>query len=237
MKLIVILPVIIAIIIIKLLIGRPPRIKYKQLSKPLKTSQLYELKNGDVQYYNTATKQGVYSCINDELLQSNWHENRNNSVRVHNYPRGWDKIHNRKYHGMYLYHRTHLAPFRYTLLEDDRVIVTATSELNCGLKPLANFSPNIENWQKYTYDLIKHHQHQVLIDPPRPNNKTNTTLSLEDFERLSTRFIKKYPSHHFVYHGQANYSEPNNPPDSVSVEFLDQTKHRILFEVTLTNRW
>lgn len=212
------------------------KINYREVKRELRLYKIYKLKLNQVVYYNTLHTQGVYACLNNRLLQRNWQVPRDNNVRRLSFVRGWNKINNRKIGQSYLYHRTHLAPFRYTLLENSHVLVTGTSHLNCGIKPVFDYYPNIEDWQNYTYDLVKRNFGKTIKNPIRGQNDIDAHLSLEDFERLSTKIIKKQPYDTFVYYGQAVYKNKIDPCSYVRVRFYNQTKHKLLFDVILENK-
>lgn len=132
----------------------------------------------------------------------------------------------------YLYHRTHLVPFRYCL-DELWTTVWAFSRLNNGTRPQLGqiISPqDISQRHPQVMRLIWQAHGRNLEDPKLGNQ----TLCLADFEQASDHIINQHPNHRYSYFGQASFV--NNNTENIFIELYDQTSHDVIFSVVFNNR-
>lgn len=184
---------------------------------------------------------GVYACVNYEYAHAS------KRVGTPQYTLSdWDKklqrsieIDGRKY---WMREHTHLVPFRYCRLEDDRVLINGTTHLNMGSRPDKKFIIQKEDRRKNKKkfeDLIKKFDGNFISGKylSRSNSPEGTHYSLEDFEEFSTDYMKKEKDKKFIYYGIALYKDTNNkkPPVSVEIGFYDLSDKKYIFRALLDN--
>lgn len=200
--------------------------------------------NYTVYTYNDNYNQAVITPINYRSMEYNWQFERSNNERQNSNPRNWPK--NKWVYGsqfrtpsnpkgkIWLYERTHLAPFRFTRTEDNIVTISGSTELNTGKIPLRNYNPgDLNRYQKSVLSLIYKAHGRSIKYPYRLGGIYGSALSLEDFERAATTIIKQNKYDQFVYYSLAYYQ--NNWPKTVRVRFYNLSKNKLVFDVFLNN--
>lgn len=144
----------------------------------------------------------------------------------------------------YTYHRVHLVPFRYCLLEDRRVMITGTSHLNMGNRPMYGLLRN--RWDELPERFIREtlkptgsgvRPNICYYEHPTTDIERTTYFSLDDYERLADYVINSNPDKTYNYSVSCEYGKGNPIATAVIVEMWDVTglQTHCIFRVRLLN--
>ncbi len=145
----------------------------------------------------------------------------------------------------YLYHRTHLLPFRYTLSEGDDVdglLFTGTSHLNSGNRPLKNYKVPKDDEMIGSNKDRENSLHEKIgkskyITNINVDSHSTNHYSLDDIERLVDSYIENADNSDIYSYGVfCNYEKPTDEvPSSVTAILRNIRLGRDVFEITIPN--
>lgn len=242
-----------------------PGFNYHHATERLKLKEFKTLNLGDVVYiprgldeakvfstnYEKDYKdyKAVYACVNYEYTT------RSRPGQPQTRIPDWNKKLQRKIiidgKPHYTRERTHLVPWRYCGLEDDRVLINGTTHLNRGDRPTQNYivkeeeKTYIPREPRFVNLIEKFSKEHLLIYGKyltRHSNKDKdipegTHYSLEDFEEYSSDYMRKEKDKIFVYYGIGLYENTDlkTPPVSVEIGFYNVTDEKFVFRALLDN--
>lgn len=211
----------------------------------------------DIHISDIEKGQGAFMVLNSTLLKENERNikdgivKRNNDERYKAYVQGFRSVKNDYYlkndRKEYIYHRTHLLPFRFCLSDGDirNIMFTGTSHLNSGDRPKFNYYVKEFNNKEYESPDNKHHGYyggleyrQYLLNNHRLGkdsltfdygNDTRHNLNPSGFG-LKERFVTE--TTHYKQVTEDKYSLENlHSYESVSpYELSEEGQKQIAFE-------
>lgn len=200
---------------------------------------------------NQERTEGAYITLNRSRLEENKKEIYNGIITRNDDLRKKAKVYgyyeNQKYvivsgKKEYLYHRTHLLPFRYTLSEGDDadgLLITGTSYLNSGNRPDKNYKVpedefSLDGRKGRQVTLKSKIKKFYCIKDIKVDKNLDVNYSLDDIERLVDSIIlERDYIFNYKYGVFCNYDDNQKIPSSVTA--ILRTDKDILFEITLPN--
>lgn len=215
-------------------------------NKPLTQNEIMNSHGlGSILLAYTDKPLGAVITINKEMLINNKVMiregifQRDDEFRGQQYVAGYkDNPNMRKYGEYYLWHRTHLIPFRYGLSEIGKIMFTGTGHLNSGDRPQVGFfrdkTSNIG--REFINESLNHdYKNLSYFSHPKTAEQRDTHFSLDDYERLADYVINCNPDYLFNYSVVCKYSGQSKIPVSVRVRMVNTETNDVMFAATLSN--
>lgn len=201
--------------------------------------------HGGVAYLNA-------NILNGRQVMRQSYVARDYNTRKNAFVPGYDKIRGEyvEYNGVrhYLWHRTHVLPFTFTLSEGDNIdglMFTGTAHLNHGDRPQLGYTVHdnrervnmlFDRWHgpkggKNRLELTSLSRIRV---PGAPNG---THYSMDDIEQLASRIIKYVGDKQtpFKYSVRCLYGDDSLIPSAVEIRLYNLSTNELVLHVRLPN--
>ena len=135
----------------------------------------------------------------------------------------------------YLYHRTHLLPFRFCLNDGSlkNLLFTATARLNSGLRIEDQYVPEKFQINDNVEEILNeiNHDRRYFEDL-----ETTEFLSLADFERAASHILLRDKERLFKYGVECIYDEESRFVSEIKVFMINVTDKELVFLAKLKNQ-